>query len=86
MLERLRSPSPNINLSKGLRSPSPNINLSKGLRSPLDNVIEVKITSKINLPKGLRSPWTVLRTVYTDYTNIKDASLWAESDYGSTQP
>ena len=34
--------------------------------------------------EGLRSPWTVLRTIYTDCSNIKDVSLWPERDYGST--
>ena len=55
-----------------------------GLRFPSGNVRGVKIPSNINLPKGLRSPWTVLRTIYTNYSKIKDASLWHERDYGST--
>ena len=55
-----------------------------GLRFPSGNVRGVKIPPNINLPKGLRSPWTVLRTIYTDYSNIKNVSLWPERDYGST--
>ena len=44
----------------------------------------VKIPSNLNLPKGLRSPRTVLKTIYTNDSNIKDVSLWPERDYGST--